>query len=99
MTTIAPGTVVISRMPERLRSILRCSRRRVAIIFFECWWMLPSSSIVSSCSRRRRRLRITEKLVRVPPIQRSVTMGMPVRWPASWMTPLTCRLVPTHRTW
>jgi hypothetical protein len=63
----------------------------------ESWEVFPSSSIFSSSSRRFRRLRITEKFVRVPPIHRSVTTGVPVRWPVSWMTPFTCRFVPTHR--
>jgi hypothetical protein len=88
-TTIAPGIPVISRMPPRLRVIFRRMRRMLESIFFESWELLPSSSIFSSSSRRLRRLRMTEKFVSVPPIQRSVTTGMPVRWPASWMTPFT----------
>jgi hypothetical protein len=78
-TTIAPGMPFISRMPPRLRVIFRRIRRIEESIFLESWVVFPSSSIFSSSSRRLSRLRMTEKFVRVPPIHRSVTTGVPVR--------------------
>ena len=79
-TTMAPGMRSISRMPPRLRVILRSSRLICATSFLVSFCCsMAFSSMASSCARRFSRLRMTLKLVSVPPIQRSVTIGMPVR--------------------
>ena len=38
------------------------------------------------------------KLVSMPPIQRSVTYGMPTRWACHWMVSWACFFVPTKST-
>ena len=70
---------------------------KVESIFLEKVSAWSLSMIDSSSSSRSRRLRMVRKLVSVPPSQRSVTYGMPLRWHSSTMVSAACRLVPTKR--
>ncbi len=79
MMTSAAGSLVIVRMPSRLRLILPNSRDRIAIIFLLYSSAVPSASAASNSSRRCKRERIVRKLLSVPPSQRSMTYGMPTR--------------------
>ncbi len=84
-------------MPSRFLRILLFSSRWRAWSFFDIAATVPFASRSSSSFRRSRRLRIVRKLVSVPPSQRSVTYGMPVRCAAARTASRAERFVPTNR--
>ena len=73
ITTKHSGNRASVRMPPRLRSILRYSRRSEDCIFFEYAPNSSEGNNFSSCSNRASRLRMVRKFVSVPPSQRSLT--------------------------
>ena len=96
-TTRHVGSASRPRMPSRFLRILFFSSRWRAWSFFDIAATVPFASRSSSSFRRSRRLRIVRKLVSVPPSQRSVTYGMPVRCAAARTASRAERFVPTKR--
>jgi hypothetical protein len=97
-TTIAPGIAVISRMPARLRVILRCSRRSEAMTFLEYWIravLLHGLELLETAQAAADDAEVRERAAD-PALGHD---GHAVRSPASAITPLTWRFVPTQRIW
>ena len=75
------------------------SRRIIAWSFFLYLSMPPDSSSCSYSTSFLRRSRTVEKLVSVPPIQRSVTDGMPHLPASACTTGRICFFVPRNMIW
>ena len=85
-TQTAEGSLVMSRIPPRVRVSLSRSRRCMSSSFFVYPLAATSSKSTSSSSLSRCRRRLTvPKLVSMPPSQRWFTYGMPTRVACSWM--------------